>query len=327
VSVRVARDDDWPAIREVQRAAFGAHDVGPLIEELRADPALYVPELSFVATARDAVVGHVMSTWCAVGDSPVLQLSPLGVHPDHQGQGHGSALVRATLAAVREPLLMLEGNPAYYGRFGFVRALDLGILPPPETLVEWALQVAVLDETRPLPQGRARYSDPFTRELVVRAARAEDLDATLGVERAAFGRDDEAEMVRAARASDGHVPELDLVAVQDRRIVGHALTTWFALEGSGRRVLELAPLAVAPDYQGRGIGGALVRATLDRARRLGEAAVLVLGHPSYYPRFGFEHASAHGLLPPEGIPDEAFMVAVLGDDVPRGRVVFPPALS
>jgi putative acetyltransferase len=168
VTVRVARDEDWPAIREVHRAAFGVgartgDDVVRLIDELRADPALYVPDLSFVSMSGNVVAGHVMNTWNLVGDVPVLQLSPLGVLPEHQGLGHGSALVRASLAAGRErgePALILEGNPKYYGRFGFVRADELGLLPPPEALVDWAVQVAVLDEAR-LPRGQVQYSAPF----------------------------------------------------------------------------------------------------------------------------------------------------------------------
>ena len=58
-------------------------------------------------------------------------------------------------------LLLLEGNPRYYGRFGFVRADELGLLPPPEALYDWAFQVAVLDQRAELPQGRVVYSEPF----------------------------------------------------------------------------------------------------------------------------------------------------------------------
>jgi putative acetyltransferase len=163
VSVRVASDGDWPAIREVQRRAFGDDDIVRLVDELRGRGDLFVPDLSFVSTAGDSVVAHVMNTWNLVGDVPVLQLSPLGVLPEHQRQGHGSALVRASLAAVRtrgEPALIVEGNPAYYGRFDFVRADELGLLPPPEALAESAVQVAVLDERR-LPRGQIVYSEPF----------------------------------------------------------------------------------------------------------------------------------------------------------------------
>jgi putative acetyltransferase len=165
VTVRVARDDDWPAIHDVHRRAFGdeGEDIVRLVDALRGDPELYVPALSFVSTDGDAVVGHIMNTWNLVGETSVLQLAPLGVLPEHQGKGHGSALARASIDAVRalgEPALLVEGNPKYYGRFGFVRADELGLLPPPEALYDWAVQVAVLDDAR-LPRGRIVYAPPF----------------------------------------------------------------------------------------------------------------------------------------------------------------------
>lgn len=165
--IRVATDADWATIPEIHRVAFGDEGdrVARLTRELRASE-WYEPELSFVAEEGGALVGHVMNTWNWVeGGSPrVLQLSPLGVLPEYQRRGHGSALVRASLDAVRargESLLVVEGNPKYYGRFGFVRADELGLLPPPETLVDWAFQVAVLDNDAVVPQGRFVYSEPF----------------------------------------------------------------------------------------------------------------------------------------------------------------------
>jgi putative acetyltransferase len=168
VTVRGARDDDWPAILEVHRSAFGDDDVPRLCEELRADE-LVVPELSFVAVDDDRVVGHVMNSWVGLEGSSrrFVQLSPLGVLPEHQGRGHGGALVRASLDGARargEPLLFVEGNPKYYGRFGFVRADELGLVPPPEALYDWAFQVAILDETAELPQGRVVYPEPFRHQ-------------------------------------------------------------------------------------------------------------------------------------------------------------------
>ncbi|MDX6486829.1 MAG: putative acetyltransferase [Gaiellaceae bacterium] len=163
--IRVATDDDWPAILEVHRRAFGDDDVPRICVELRS-AGLVVPSLSFVSLEGGRVAGHVMNSWVGLegSDERLLQLSPLGVLPELQGRGHGSALVRASLAGARglgEQILLVEGNPAYYGRFGFVRADELGLLPPPEALHDWAVQVAVLDETRALPRGRVVYSDPF----------------------------------------------------------------------------------------------------------------------------------------------------------------------
>lgn len=166
--IRTATEADWAAIPEIHRVAFGpeGRGVARLVGELRARTDLYVPELSFVAEEDSRVVGHVMNTWnqIAGADVRLLQLSPLGVLPEYQRRGHGSALVRTSIEAVAargEQLLVVEGAPDYYGRFGFVRADELGLLPAPGALHEWAVQVAILDPQRPLPQGRIVYSEPF----------------------------------------------------------------------------------------------------------------------------------------------------------------------
>jgi predicted N-acetyltransferase YhbS len=168
--IRLAAESDWPAIVEVHRVAFGddGDRVARIAQELH--DGWHEPGLSFVAEEGGSVVGHVMNTWSSIEGSGVrvLQLSPLGVLPAYQGRGHGSALVRASLDAVRargEPLLLLEGDPRYYRRFGFVRADELGLLPPPETERRGAagFQVAVLDEGAELPQGRVVYPPPFPR--------------------------------------------------------------------------------------------------------------------------------------------------------------------
>jgi putative acetyltransferase len=165
VIVRRARAADWRAVLEVHRHAFGRDDEARVADEVRASDA-FIPELSLVAMSGDQVAGHVLTSWVGLEGSErrLLLLGPIGVLPELQGRGIGSALVRASLDAARslgEPLLLLEGNPKYYGRFGFVRADELGLLPPPEALYDWAFQVAVLDRGSELPQGRVVYPPPF----------------------------------------------------------------------------------------------------------------------------------------------------------------------
>ena len=132
----------------------------------------------------------------------------------------------------------------------------------------------------------------------------------------------------AIRASDRYVAELSLVAVDSGEIVGHVMLSYVDLDG--RDVLQLSPLSVAPDRQSEGIGSALSRKALRLADERGEPLVVVLGHPMYYPRFGFRPASSLGIEPPDpSMPDEAFMVVTLGayDPALRGRVTFPPAFG
>jgi putative acetyltransferase len=141
--------------------------------------------------------------------------------------------------------------------------------------------------------------------VTLRHAKEDDLDAVLAVERAAFGEDDEAELVRALLGDESAKPIVSMLAVAAREPVGHVLFTRARLSDSSIEALILAPLAVAPDLQQLGIGAALTRQGLAEARHMGMQLVFVLGHPSYYPRFGFEPALPHGLEPPYPIPPEA----------------------
>ena len=164
----------------------------------------------------------------------------------------------------------------------------------------------------------------------VRRADAADLEAALAVHRAAFGRDDEADMAAAVVESGQFPADLFLAAVVDDRIAGHVISSWVGLEGSDRRLLQLGPIGVLPELQGQGIGSALVRASLDATRALGEPLLLLEGNPAYYGRFGFVRADELGLLPPpEALYDWAFQVAVLDEaaELPRGQVVYPPTFA
>ena len=154
-----------------------------------------------------------------------------------------------------------------------------------------------------------------------------DHAAVAEVTAAAFGKQDEARLVEAIRACDDFVPELTLVAEEEGRVVGHIMFSYSLLEGSPVKLLQLSPLSVAPDRQNAGIGSALTREGLRLADERGEPLVLVLGHPTYYPRFGFRPASTLGLEAPNPEwPDEAFMAVPLRayDPTLCGRVRFAP---
>ncbi len=171
-----------------------------------------------------------------------------------------------------------------------------------------------------------------SHSVIIRPETPDDIDEIDAVVEAAFGQPDEAKLVRLLRASDVFVPELSLVAEEEGAVVGHVMISYAMLvsEEDERRVLSLAPLAVRPDRQRDGIGGALTLAALSIADERGEPLVIVLGHPAYYPRFGFERASLHGISPPsQALLEEAFMVKRLSayDPSYTGRFVYPPAFD
>jgi len=162
LAVRRERAGDTDAIREVHRAAFdGADPVeARLVDALRADPG-WLPHLSLVAVLDGEVRGHVVATRAWVGDVAALGVGPIGVLPAVQGRGVGSALMYALLGAAQardETLVGLLGEPAYYGRFGFVAAAELGVAPPDPA---WGPYFQVLPLTGRAPAGGFQYAAPF----------------------------------------------------------------------------------------------------------------------------------------------------------------------
>lgn len=139
---------------------------------------------------------------------------------------------------------------------------------------------------------------------------------------AAFDTPAEAGLVDALRKDAGAwLPGLSHVALAGEEPVGHALLTRCHIDDSP--ALALAPCAVLPGQQGRGAGSAAVRSVLEAAREAGERTVVVLGHPAYYPRFGFSPCSGFGIAPPAGQewPDEAFLALSLDSGRPPSGTV------
>ena len=145
--------------------------------------------------------------------------------------------------------------------------------------------------------------------IEIRDERASDAEGVHRVVATAFGRPDEAELVEELRRAGDSV--VSLVAEEDGEIAGHVLLSKM---GAPFRALALAPVSVAPARQRRGIGSALIKSAVERARKEGWAAIFVLGEPGYYARFGFDVAAAAGFTSPYA--GEHFMVLALGTALP-----------
>lgn len=167
-----------------------------------------------------------------------------------------------------------------------------------------------------------------TPDLVVRQETKADIDAVRKLNKKAFKGKDESKLVDALREEDGFIPELSLVAQKAGAVVGHILFSPIEIKEGETSVaaLALAPMAVLPDLQEQGIGSALVKSGLAEAARLGHKIVVVVGHPEYYPRFGFLKAGEKGLTLPFECEADVFMVLELVPgalDGVRGEIVYP----
>lgn len=144
----------------------------------------------------------------------------------------------------------------------------------------------------------------------------------------AFGQPDEGFLIRAMRKRSDFIPALSLISEVNGTPIGHILFTRIAIRSDNKSnvSLALAPMAVLPEYQKKGIGTAMVKAGIEKARQLGFKSVIVLGHPKYYPRFGFKPASLWSIKAPFEAPDEAFMALELvqgGLEAISGTVAYP----
>ena len=175
VIVREQQADDYEAIRHIYAEAFWRphfrppQNPGSVPPEVGLFEALWeagdaIPEFSFTALTDGGVVGHVTASQATVGTDPVVAVGPIGVLPDHQGAGIGSALVDALLAAADAadvPLIVLLGAPQYYSRFGFRPAQELGVLSPEPRWGE-AFQARPLTAYSPAVAGRFQFASAFS---------------------------------------------------------------------------------------------------------------------------------------------------------------------
>ncbi|HSL45392.1 MAG TPA: N-acetyltransferase [Anaerolineales bacterium] len=160
-----------------------------------------------------------------------------------------------------------------------------------------------------------------------------DIPAINSVNKQAFdSREAEPRLVDAIRKSEGFIPELSLLAEENNQIIGHILFSRIHMQCENEQLpaLALAPMAVLPEYQKQGIGSALVRRGLEECKHLGHAIIIVLGHPAYYPRFGFSSELAKLLECPFGDCGSAWMALELipgALDGVRGKIIYPPAFD
>jgi putative acetyltransferase len=154
--------------------------------------------------------------------------------------------------------------------------------------------------------------------VLIRPETIEDRIAVRSVNDAAFGQTNESALIDLIRAGDA--PYISFVAVRHESVVGHILFTAVSVEPSRTevRIAGLGPMSVRPEVQRQGIGTRLVEAGLIECSRVGYDAVVVLGHPEYYPRFGFIPASRYGLRCEYSVPDDVFMALELKDGALAG---------
>jgi len=169
----------------------------------------------------------------------------------------------------------------------------------------------------------------------IRQEQPEDYKITEKVVQHAFDKVEfsdkkEHELVSRIRKSEVFIPELSLVATtkDNNEIIGHILLSKIKIiqDNQITESLALAPVSVLPHYQNKGIGSRLILEALQKAKGLGYHSVVVLGHPDYYPKFGFQKASIWGIKAPFEVPEEAFLAIELHEnslDSVSGVVEYP----
>ena len=156
--------------------------------------------------------------------------------------------------------------------------------------------------------------------IAIRAETEKDYLKISEITTLVFGQNNESFLINKLRENSRFIPGLSLVAEFNNEIIGYILFYPITINDGDHKhdSLALAPMSVHPEYQKMGVGGKLVKEGLSCARKMGFASVVVLGHPEYYPRFGFKIASTFGIKSPFEVPDNAFMVLELMDGTLTG---------
>ncbi len=150
--------------------------------------------------------------------------------------------------------------------------------------------------------------------LSIRPETESDYEAITEVNELAFGQPAEGKLVENLRKNPRFITRLSLVAEINEKVVGHILFFPVKIEsvlGDQKAIISLAPMAVLPEFQKKGIGGELIKQGLESCYELGYDSVIVLGHPEYYPKFGFRQAHIWNIKDPFNAPAEAYMAIEL----------------
>jgi len=157
--------------------------------------------------------------------------------------------------------------------------------------------------------------------ITIRQEQSSDYKFTENVVQKAFANMEfsdktEHELVDRLRKTNTFIPQLSIVAVVNDEVIGHILLTKIKIINVDQSTesLGLAPVSVLPEYQNKGIGKLLINTAFEKAKELGYKSVVVLGHPDYYPQFGFKKASSWKIKAPFEVPDDAFMAFELSDN-------------
>jgi len=157
-------------------------------------------------------------------------------------------------------------------------------------------------------------------DIVIRKEEEKDYKKIYEVNKLAFQQENEGKLIEKIREGDNFFPELSLVAEIDNRIVGHILLSKIKIVGdSVYESLALAPMAVIPNLQRQGIGSALIKKGMEKAKEQGFSSIIVLGHKDYYPKFGFQKASKWNIRCPFEVSDEAFMAIELKENALKSK--------
>lgn len=174
--------------------------------------------------------------------------------------------------------------------------------------------------------------------MIIQTIQHKDFDKVDKLIRNAFtqsehGYSNESELVEKIRKDKSYVPELELIALDDsKQIIGYGLLSEVSIVNSSQEFigLVLAPLAVSPNAQGKGVGGTLLTILEHSATKLGYNYISILGHADYYPRFGYAPASKYQVKAPFNVPDEVFMIKPLtptGLDTVQGTIKYSEAFN